>query len=344
MPSQTRNYLDQLKEKQIESITVKSFFEKNKMRLQFTSANGFENSERRITDKSLHRPGLALAGYVDLFTYHRVQIFGNTEVNYLKSLSEEERETAFQRLLEFPIPCIVVTSANVLDAHLLRSATEKELPVFYTPMETTKVNYFISDFLSDVFAPQTIVHGSFVDVYGVGVLFIGRPGIGKSEITLDLIERGHRLVADDVVNVVQKGEGILMGAGNRLVRHFMEIRGLGLIDIQSVFGIRAVRFQKRVEIIVNLEEWSSAGDYTRTGLDTQEVNILGVPIQYIRLPIFPGKNITVITEVIALNYLLKHYGYDSALEFSKRLQTLLDRKSELEGADRLIDWFENDSE
>ena len=135
-----------------------------------------------------------------------------------------------------------------------------------------------------------------------------------------------------------------MGAGNSLVRHFMEIRGLGLVDIQSVFGIRAVRFQKRVEIIVNLEEWSNTGDYTRTGLDTQEVNILGVPIQYIRLPIFPGKNITVITEVIALNYLLKHYGYDSAQEFSKRLQSLLERKSELEGADRLIDWFESDSE
>ena len=202
----------------------------------------------------------------------------------------------------------------------------------------------MSDFLDDQFAPHTAIHGAFVDVYGVGVLLIGRSGIGKSEIALDLIERGHRLVADDVVMVTQKGEGILMGAGTDMVKHFMEIRGLGLIDIRAMFGIRAIRFQKRVEIAVQLEEWSDRIEYERTGLDTQEVAILDVMVPHVRLPIYPGKNVTVITEVIALNYLLKHYGYDAANEFSRMLKERLEEKARNGPERRAIDYFEHDFE
>ncbi len=343
MPS-SNDPLKNLKPLQKESLTVREFFELNKSRIKLTSANGLELSDRHIVEKNLHRPGLALAGFVGLFTYQRVQVFGNTEINYLKSLHGDERNASLHNLLEFEIPCIVVTNGITLDQDLLDLAREHGVPVFYSQYETTKAAYFMSDFLDDQFAPHTAIHGAFVDVYGVGVLLIGRSGIGKSEIALDLIERGHRLVADDVVMVTQKGEGILMGAGTDMVKHFMEIRGLGLIDIRAMFGIRAIRFQKRVEIAVQLEEWSDRIEYERTGLDTQEVAILDVMVPHVRLPIYPGKNVTVITEVIALNYLLKHYGYDAANEFSRMLKERLEEKARNGPERRAIDYFEHDFE
>ncbi len=335
--------IDKNKEIRKKSITVGYLYESNKERLRLKMLNGEVGFDHEIHDKNIHRPGLALAGYVELFTYDRVQIFGNTEVKYLNHLSMEKRIKAMSTLFQFDIPCIVVTNSNVLDAQLLQVATQHHVPVFQTPIETTKFVYFISDFLDDQFAPQTVVHGSFVDVYGIGLLFTGRSGIGKSEIALDLVERGHRLVADDVVMITRKGEGILMGSGTDLVKHFMEIRGLGLIDVRSMFGIRAIRFQKRVEVMVELEEWKQDDEYTRTGLDYSTASILEVELPLVKLPIFPGKNITVIAEVIALNYLLKHYGYDVAKEFSKRLETTINEKSKPPG-ERAIDYFEHDFE
>ncbi|MBI5646742.1 MAG: HPr kinase/phosphorylase [Ignavibacteriae bacterium] len=345
MKYNTENPFADLKELPRKPITVRQLFEKNRTRLGLVSANGLERSEREITDKNLHRPGLALAGYVELFTYHRVQVMGNTEIHYLRTLPPDEQLVAFERLFQFKIPCIIVTAGNMLEDSLLAIATSHEVPVFTTRHETTKAVYFVGDFLDDHFAPKTVIHGAFIDVYGIGVLFVGRSGIGKSEIALDLVERGHRLVADDVVMAIRKGEGILMGAGSSLVKHFMEVRGLGLIDIRSIFGIRAIRFQKRIEVVVQLEDWSDTAEYTRTGLDSEEVDILGVMVPHVRLPIFPGKNVTVISEVIALNYLLKHYGQDSALEFSRRLQTILEKKAEAEEqSDPMIDWLEHDFE
>ncbi len=324
------------------SITVGFLYEaiKTRLKLEPLTKVGFDNI---IRDKSIHRPGLALAGYVALFTYDRVQVFGNTEVRYLKSMPLDERIKAFNTLFKFAIPCILVTNGNPIDKELIQLAADHNVPMFRTPLESTKAVYFLSDFLDDQFSPQTAIHGSFVDVYGLGLLFIGRSGIGKSEIALDLIERGHRLVSDDVVNVTRKGEGILIGAGTDLVKHFMEIRGVGLIDVQSIFGIRAIRFQKRVEVVVELMEWKVAEDFTRTGLDLSTISILDVEIPHIKLPIFPGKNITVIAEVIALDYLLKHYGYDAAKEFSKRLETVIAQKNK-GTAKRAIDYFEHDFE
>jgi HPr kinase/phosphorylase len=293
--------LEHIKETQNKSITVGFLFEVNKRRLRLQSVNGAIGFEREITDKNIHRPGLALAGYVELFTYDRVQIFGNTEIKYLNHLTFEERLKAFQRILQFNLPCIFITGDNKLDDELITLATERKVSIFATPLETTKFVYFMSDFLDDHFAPQTTLHGSFIDVYGIGVLITGRSGIGKSEVALDLIERGHRLVADDVVMVTRKGEGILIGAGSDVVKHYMEIRGLGLIDVRSIFGIRAIRYQKRVEIIVELQEWQRDIEYTRTGLDHEYITLLGVSLPHIKLPIFPGKNITVIVEVIAVS-------------------------------------------
>lgn len=332
-----------VKETRKQSISVGFLVESNKERLQLTSLTGDVGFDKEIKDKNVHRPGLALAGYVQLYRYDRVQIFGNTEIRYLEQLSSDERKKAVERILDFDVPCIVITNDNPIDDFFTKLAADRRIPVLKTPFETTKFIYFLSDFLDDQFSPQTVVHGSFVDVYGVGLLLIGRSGIGKSEIALDLVERGHRLVADDVVMITRKGEGILMGSGTDLVKHFMEIRGLGLIDVRSMFGIRAIRFQKRVELVVELMEWRPDEEYTRTGLDDQGIALLDVSLTRVELPIFPGKNVTVICEVIALNYLLKHYGYDAAREFTKRLEAVITEKSKHIG-ERAIDYFEHDFE
>ena len=333
--------LSDIKETKKNSMTVGFLFDVNKQRLKLESVNGDVGFEREITDKNIHRPGLALAGYVELFTYDRVQIFGNTEIRYLNHLTIDERINALKTIFKFDLPCIFVTGENKLDDELVAIATEHHVSVILTPLETTKFVYFISDFLDDHFAPQTVLHGSFVDVDGIGVLITGRSGIGKSEIALDLVERGHRLVADDVVMVTRKGEGILMGAGSDVVKHYMEIRGLGLIDVRSIFGIRSIRFQKRIEIIVELQEWRNDIEYTRTGLDHENISILGVSLPHIKLPIVPGKNITVIVEVIAMDYQLKHYGFDSAKEFAKRLDAAIAEKTK---GKRVINYFDHDFE
>ncbi len=335
--------LKSAKESKKRSITIGFLVESNKERLRLTSLTGDLGFDKEITDKNIHRPGLALAGFVHLFRYDRVQVFGNTEISYLEQLEPSQRAHALETIFCFDVPLVVVTSDNKVDDALLKIATAHKVPVLRTPFETTKFIYFLSDFLDDQFAPQTVVHGSFVDVYGIGVLLIGRSGIGKSEIALDLVERGHRLVADDVVMITRKGEGILMGSGTDLVKHFMEIRGLGLIDVRSMFGIRAIRFQKRVELVIELMEWRPDEDYTRTGLDDAGTSILEVQLPRVELPIFPGKNVTVICEVIALNHLLKHYGYDAAKEFSKRLEAVITEKSKHIG-ERAIDYFEHDFE
>jgi HPr kinase/phosphorylase len=344
--------LKNIKEVKKESITVQFFFNEcsKRFKLERISAPDI-NPERLITEKDIHRPGLALAGYVDLFTFNRIQVFGNTEIRYLKHLSAEDRRRTLKRFFSFSIPCIIITNNNKIPKELLEIAEENDVPVFRTRYPTTRYAFLINDFLDDQFSVQVILHGSFIDVYGVGLLFMGKSGIGKSEIVLDLVERGHRLVADDIVIGTKKGESILMGSATALNKHFMEIRGLGIIDVQKIFGIRSIRYQKRIEVIVELEDWDKNKAYERTGLETRNILLAGIDVEYINLPIFPGKNITVISEVIALNYLCKHYGYQAADEFKKRLEEKIEKnlknkssKIETNKIDRTIEYFEHDFE
>lgn len=325
-----------------ESINVRFFYENIKTRFKialFSDESGFS---KLIKDQNLHRPGLALAGFVDLFSFSRVQIFGNTEMRYLAKLSKEERIESLNKFFEFEIPCIVLTDNNEPFPELLELANQANVAVFGSSFSTTKLVYLIGDFLDDQFALRCSMHGAFVDVYGVGIMFVGKSGIGKSEVALDLIERGHRLVSDDVIILTKKGEGILMGASTGMNKHFLEIRGLGLINIEKMFGVRAIRFQKRLEVVVELENWDENVNYERTGLEGSSVNVLDVEIPYVKLPIIPGKNITVISEVISLHYLLKHYGYDSALDFQDRLNEALKGKSG--DFSRGVEYFEHDFE
>ncbi len=332
------------------SISVAEFYTQIslKMGVALERLNEVDMSKRKVVERDIHRPGLALAGFTNLFTYKRIQIFGNTETRFLNHLSPSKRLQAFENITKFKVPCICLTDSNRLDKPLLDLATQAGIPVFRTDMPTTKFIYLVTDFLDDHFAPYQTYHGSMVDVYGIGMLLVGRSGIGKSEIALDLVERGHRLVADDAVILTRKGESVLIGSGTNLVGHFMEIRGLGIIDVQAMFGVRAIRYQKRLEVVVELLEWDSNREYDRTGLEPKFLNILGVNVQHVQLPIYPGKNITVIAEVIALNYLLKHYGYDAAKVFEKRLAEKIAAQSgsrhRNNGTQRSVEYFEHDFE
>ncbi len=235
---------------------------------------------------------------------------------------------AMGRVFQFKVPCIILTNNHILSVEIIRKAKESGIAVLQTEQPTVEAYAKVSGFLSDHFAEQMSVHGSFVDIYGCGVLFVGKSGIGKSEICLDLVERGHRLVADDIVVLTQKSENIIMGTGTETVGHFMEIRGLGIIDVRRMFGLKAIRFQKRLEIIVELETWNNESEYTRTGLDNEPIKVLDADIFHVKLPIIPGKNITVISEVIALNYLLNTYGYNAAEAFQEQLSQTIKKKSE----------------
>jgi HPr kinase/phosphorylase len=327
-----------------EAIAVRTLLEAP---LKLVSLNEQVGWDNLISDENVHRPQLALAGFLELFTSHRLQVMGNTEVYYLRSLETSDRVRAFRGIVERKVPAIILTNSHQLDPELCDLATEYNVALLQTPFETTRTVHILSEFLDDQFAPHVVVHGSFVDVYGVGVLFIGRSGIGKSEIALDLVERGHRLVADDVVILTRKRDAILMGTGSSLIEHIVEVRGLGVIDVRQMFGIRAIRYQKRLEIVVELQDWNPSEDYERIGLDDSTVDILGIAISSVKLPIFPGKNITVIAEVIALNYLLKTYGYNAARQLAEKLDREIHRRAQQPSAthdQRVVTYFQGDDE
>jgi HPr kinase/phosphorylase len=301
------------------SITVTQLYEQQKENLELELLTEGTASRIAITVSDINRPGMALMGYAENFLAERVQIFGRTEIAYLGTLEEAGREAALDRFFQFEVPCIIVAKGLETPRGVLERAERRGVPVFRTPMDTTPFIHALTAYLDWVFAPSTTVHASLVDVYGVGLFFTGRSGIGKSETALDLVERGHRLVADDAVRITRRHGDILIGACNEILKHTMEIRGLGVIDVQAIFGIRSIRAQKRVEVEVHLTDWKDSMEYERLGLDERMTQYLGVEIPLVTIPIFPGKNITVIAEVVALNHLVKVYGYHPAKALSERI-------------------------
>lgn len=283
-------------------------------------------------------PGLVLAGYTGRFAPGRVFVLGETEITYLFTLDPAARAQALETLFRYEFPCIFVTKKLEVPPELLAIAARRSVAVLRSALKTAEFYHRIIPFLQDAFAPHTTIHGSLADVNGVGLLFLGRSGIGKSECVLDLVERGHRLVADDLVIVRRLGHDVLIGRGHEHQHHFMEIRGIGLIDIAALFGIRAVRQQKRIEVVVQLEDWDSTAAYERTGLDGAETAILDVTLPLVIVPLNPGKNITVIAEVVAMRHLLKYSGIDSAREFNERLIT------RMQGQKAIREYLEEDYE
>jgi HPr kinase/phosphorylase len=311
------------------SLSVREFFEKAGHVLHLTPLTPDLTSRQPVTTSDINRPGLALTGFVENFLHERILIFGETEIRYLNTLGDEARHKALTHVFQFPIPCVIISKGLMPPPPIREIAESQQIPIFGSDMSTTPLIHAIMAFLEDVFAPSTSVHASMVDVYGVGLLITGRSGIGKSECALDLVERGARLVADDVVTI-RRHHDVLIGTGNEMLRHCMEIRGIGIVDVQSIFGIRSIRARKRVEVEVNLREWDSKENYERLGLEERSTSFLDVRIPLVIVPIFPGKNITVIAETIALNYLVKAYGYDPAEHFNETLLQLIRRKRNLE--------------
>ncbi len=311
-------------------VGIREILEKDISGLRLEVLNEGQPGRRPVTVADLNRPGLALVGFIEGFLWERIQIFGQAEIRFLRTRTPEEVRSALAPIFAREIPCIILTKQLDPPEPFLELAVEAGIPVLRTPQPTTEFMRVLSSNLEELFAPTTNVHGSLVDVYGVGLLFTGRSAIGKSEVALDLLERGHRLVADDVVMIQKRARNVIIGRGNELLRHCMEIRGIGIIDVQAIFGIRAVRAQKRVEVEVHLKEWEKKEDYERLGLEDRTTDILGVEIPLSVIPLFPGKNITVIAETIAMNYLVKAYGYNPAEHFNDRLQELLRRKANLE--------------
>ncbi|HGY54093.1 MAG TPA: HPr kinase/phosphorylase [Caldithrix abyssi] len=307
-------------------LTVRTLLSETQSQLKLKLVCSENGLNRKITTSELHRPGLALSGFVELFTHDRLQILGNTEIKYLSGLQPSALTRSIDRFIEFEIPAIIVTNNNPVPKQLIEAATRRYISIFSTPFSTTRLIHLLSEYLESKFAPRVSMHGSLVDVYGIGILFTGRSGIGKSEIALDLVERGHRLVADDLIIVTKKAEQVLIGSGREIAEHILEIRGIGLIDVRQMFGIRGVRMQKRVEVVVKLVDWDKNLDFERVGLEEKTTEILGVELPEITLAINPGKNITVIAETIAMNYLLRMYGYHTPKEFNKRLKKYMKEK------------------
>jgi HPr kinase/phosphorylase len=303
-----------------EPLTVALLLERKKDALALEVLTDDRGLARVLDRADISSPGLVLTGFVDRFPADRIQVLGETEIAFLNSLDEERRRAALELFLSFECPVIFLTKGLDAPVPLVELARERGVPVIRTALRTSEFYTRIKPFLEDHFAPSTTFHGSLADVYGVGLLFTGKSGIGKSEAVLDLVERGHRLVADDVVIVSRRGTEVLIGRGHELQRHHMEIRGVGIIDVASLFGIRSIRQQKRIEVIVHLEAWDENATYDRTGLDPEHVNILGIEVPRVVVPLNPGKNITVITEVVALNHLQKYSGIDSAELFNRRLR------------------------
>jgi HPr kinase/phosphorylase len=300
-------------------LTAGDLFERLRETLQLEQVAGAEGLAREVTSAEISSPGLALAGYVDRFPADRLQVFGETEVTYLQSLEPALRQRNLHEFFSFSIPCAFVTKRQKVPAELVAEATAAAVPVFRSALKTNEFFRRAKPWLEEEFAPATTIHGSLADVFGVGLLFVGKSGIGKSECVLDLVERGHRLVADDVVVVKRRGADVLIGRGHELQRHYMEIRGVGFVDVPAIFGIRAVRQQKRLEVVVQLEEWRQDAVVDRTGLDHQPTTILDVELPKITVHLNPGKNITVIAEVIAMNHLLRYSGVNPAERFNERL-------------------------
>jgi HPr kinase/phosphorylase len=304
-------------------LTVEELLRTKKESLALDLLTDERGLSHLIPGPDISSPGLVLTGYSERFPAERMQVLGETEVAFLNSLPPERRRQALESFFAFDIPVVFITKGQQAPAPLIGLAQERGVPVIRTALKTAEFYSRIKPFLEDRFAPSTTMHGSLADVYGVGLLFVGRSGIGKSEAVLDLIERGHRLVADDMVLISRRGNEVLIGRGHELQRHHMEIRGVGIIDIARLFGVRAIRQQKRVEVVVQLEIWDESSHYDRTGIEPQSVEILGVPIPKVIVPLNPGKNITVIAEVVAMNHLLKYAGVDSAALFDRRLQNHL---------------------
>ncbi|BDG09600.1 HPr(Ser) kinase/phosphatase [Anaeromyxobacter paludicola] len=303
----------------MDAIRVGALLDDKKFDLRLSLIAGRQGLSRRISSSRIQKPGLVLAGFMEYLHQERLQVFGNTEVSYLRTMPRERAVEVLRAFFAQGIACLVVTKGLEPTPELVAAAEEAGVPLLRTTHLSSTFIESVQNCLEEILTASTSMHGVLLDVFGVGILLLGKSGIGKSEIALDLIMRGHRLVADDIVDVKRRTPDSVYGSGSEIIKHHMEIRGLGIINIKDLFGVASIRERKKIEIVLELVEWDPSVEYDRLGLEEKKFRILDVEVPLLMVPVRPGRNMTTIVEVAARNHLLKLQGHHSAKEFQERL-------------------------
>ncbi len=306
--------MDRESRDKMKSVSVKKIAEDLKLDVVYMP----EDVDAEVTLSDVNRPGLQLAGYYDFFVPARIQIIGNAEWHYLRTLASKDKEERLRKFFKYPIPVMIVTRGLEVSDVGLKHAIDNNRILLKTDMPTTKFISRLTEYLNEMLAPSTTMHGVLVDIFGIGTLIVGKSGIGKSETALDLIERGHRLVADDAVEI-RRVDNVLTGRAPEIIRHYMELRGIGIIDIKRLYGMGAISDSKEIELVIELEDWDSMKAYDRLGLDEEFIDILGQNVTRITIPVRPGRDLAMILEVAAKNFRQKRMGYNAAQALNEKL-------------------------
>ena len=301
------------------TLTVSQFYELGNKLLELRLLAGESGLANLITTSEWNRPGVAFAGFFDVFSYDRIQIIGNTEISYLQSLGKKERLNRLKRVCKYAIPCFIVTSTYPIPPEFIKIAEANRIPVLKSSLHTARLVGRLVNLLEQEFAPSMSLHGVLLDVFGMGVLIVGESGVGKSECALELIQRGHRLVADDVVILRRQSKTIVVGRSSPVTKHHMEVRGLGIINVESLFGAGAVCEEKTVDLVIWLEPWEQGKEYDRLGMEDQTRTVFDVDIPEYMIPVEPGRNLSILVEVAAMNQRLKNTGFNPARSLNEQL-------------------------
>jgi len=304
----------------LSKVRTKDIIKKFDMEL----VSGEDGINRPITTTDISRPGLEIAGYFEYYPAERLQLLGKTELTFFEKLDPRDKAFRMEKLCTDITPGIIVTRDMEVPPELIEAAERESVPVMRTKQKTTRVSSHLTNYLESKLAPTTAVHGVLVDIYGIGVLITGKSGVGKSETALELVKRGHRLVADDCVEIRQEDIGNLIGNSPELIEHLLEIRGLGILNVMTLFGAGAVRSHKRITLIINLEIWDQKKSYDRLGLDEETMKIIDTDVTKLTIPVRPGRNLAVIIEVAAMNFRLKRMGVNAAEQFTNRLSDVIE--------------------
>jgi len=308
------------------SVQVSQFFEQAREQFQLEIISGAEHMEKSIKEEALNRPGLALTGFFQHFANLRIQVFGLAEQSYLKSLAPADRKNRLAKLFQQKIPCVVMTRSRHPFQELIDCAEKYRVPVLKTPMITSRFINQATLLMENLNAPTLRYQGTMIEIMGIGVLMEGPPGIGKSETALALIERGHSLVSDDLTVFRRESTGAIIGYADDLIRYHMEIRGIGIIHVPSLFGVSSIRRAMRLDLVIRLERFEDASQFDRTGLNTETIELLGDQVPLLRIPVAAGRDIAHVVEVAALNQKLKQLGHDAAKELDEKLMQVLVEK------------------
>ena len=299
--------------------------------LQLTVLSPSTKTEWDIRTTDLNRPGMQFCGFYEYFAFERPQVIGKVEMTYLENMDPPARRMMLKKYFSYDMPCVIICRGMTPPDDLLDAARARNIAVYQSSMVTTKFTFTAINYLNRCLAPRVTRHGVLVDVYGVGVLITGESGVGKSEAALELVKRGHQLVADDVVDICRVSDNRLVGECPEMVRHFMEIRGIGIIDIRTMYGVGAVAVSKSIDLVMHMEKWQADKEYDRLGLSDEYITILGVKVPSQTLPVRPGRNIAIIIEVAARNLSLRRMGYSAAKELDRRMQEMIMKRSQQGG-------------